>query len=223
MVWTELRGPGDLELPSVGPAGAPGVNGVFSNVTLAKVALYTIANADKGKSLDLSGGFYTVTWGAASGYDDDHVTFVYNASPTRFKILSIPGITGIGVTGDYWLPPLHHAIVRKSNGVWTLFRNPRWKTPRATTFDLYCNHATGSDTLNDGMDVSSPFQSWQRGLEFILNEVDPNTTSGPTRFEINMAAGVASDEGIHFSPHSFMGQGGQFVRTIFGAVPAAPS
>lgn len=218
MVWTELRGPGDLELPSVGAAGADGVNGILSNVTLLKSGIYSVANADKGKAIDMTGDFWALTFPAAASVDGDFYALVHNADAARFKKLVIPGISGFGVTGDYWLPPKHNAVVRKTNGLWTLEKSLRWKVPRATTVSIFCNHATGSDSLNDGMVIGSPFQRLQRALEFILNECDPNGTESPTKFQIEMAAAVTSDPGIHFSPHSFHGgQGGQFARVNFGA------
>lgn len=222
-MWTDLRNnAGVVEMPLRGPAGAAGANGLWSNTALAKTALYTVGNADKGKTIGASGGPYTITINAATTYDADFGIVIVNTDPLTKtgQILDGRGVL-IAASGhdSFWLYPGQTATLRRSGSAWRIEREKRWQAPKSTN-NIYCNNGTANgDTNNDGLRAASAFQTLQHALGWILDNVDPyGGAVNTTQWEIHMAAGVVSDPGAHFSPHAFPGaQGGAYVRIVGGA------
>lgn len=147
MVWTEVSGP-DLELPARGPAGAAGANGVLSNVRLAKSGAYTVANADKGKTFELTGGAYDLTFSAASGYDADFAVVVTNNTATA-KTLVLSG------HDDVILRDNEAVLVLNVNSAWMVlggFNNDYERESLTANRDYF----VGYDMGVGAMSVASP-------------------------------------------------------------------
>jgi hypothetical protein len=118
----------------------------ISSAPVSKTATYAILNADKGKSFYFGGAaYYTVTLGAAAGFDSDFRVQIIN-SDTRGKLISISGITA------FILWPSQTITVTNTGGTWSVDRlYQRWKPTTGQTF--YVN-PSGSDS-NDGLATGS--------------------------------------------------------------------
>lgn len=115
----------------------------LTNTRLAKTAAYTLVNADKGKTIALGGGaYYTLTVGAASGFDAAFMVILLNEDTVRAKLISVSGGT------NFYLYPGQTAILYTQNNVWQVFRSPRWQCPSGTI--VHVNGASGNDS-NDGL------------------------------------------------------------------------
>ncbi|MDE2472658.1 MAG: collagen-like protein [Bradyrhizobium sp.] len=128
---------------AIGPAGATGpagTPGFLTNTRLAKTTAYTLASGDNGDTVALGGSaFYTLTFGAASGYPTGYGVMVVNEDSGRAKALSISGI------GTVMLWPLQSCIVYAQNSAWqTQGCGARWRFPGNETF--YADATNGSDS-----------------------------------------------------------------------------
>ena len=169
-----------LDNGSVGPVPAAALpNGVISNIYLAKTANYTVGTSDAGSTISLSGGFFTLTFSAPSGYASTFCAQVINADTTRAKKLSISGGT------DYFLWPGQQDIICNSNNVWKSLNGPhRWVTSNATCYvDNVNGTVVGStDGLASG---TGAFNSFQGCYQNALKSFDTNGTL----FYVNLTAG----------------------------------
>lgn len=203
------------DLAAVAPAiqsAASSIGGAWLNSRLAKTANYTVLNADKGRTLALGGaGYFTLTFGTASGYDANFAVTVINEDSGRAKRIVLTG----GVT--FKLPPLQTAVIYNSNNVWQANRPTRWKHPGGT-LNLYADFTNGDDSANDGLaaGAGNAFKTVQAALYFLLDQVDfTGTAGGQTQAVVNMAASTTDTTGVHFSGPFVGAQGGAAV-TILG-------
>lgn len=116
-----------------------------TNGYISKTSTYAIVNADKGRSLYLGGSaFYTVSLGAASGYDSDFSIKIYNTDTNRGKTISVNGYS------SFILWPQQTVTIYNDNQIaWTITpRNQRWLVPSVPT--LYVDPSLGNDA-NDGL------------------------------------------------------------------------
>jgi hypothetical protein len=205
-----LRSP-VLALP--GRIGSNTILAALNNARLAKTGTYTVLNADKRKTVALSGSaFYTLTVNAASGYDADFQIMVVNEDTDRGKTIAINGIT------NFILYPGQTIIVFNQNNTWRTLGFGRWK--QGGTVNLYCDFTNG-DNLNDGLAAgsSNAKKTLQAVFDTLINDFDfKGTSSGPTRAVINMAASTTDTTGVHLGAHAFVGaQGGAAVKVIGGS------
>ncbi|MFO0989003.1 MAG: hypothetical protein U1F37_16870 [Alphaproteobacteria bacterium] len=114
----------------------------FGNERLAKTAAYTVANADKAKTIACASGPWTLTFAAAAGYDADFFVCVVNESAARAVKLSPSGGT------DLWLFPGQTALVLRQNTAWRILRPERWRLAAGVT--VHVDAANGSNA-NDGL------------------------------------------------------------------------
>lgn len=137
------------------------------NVRLAKTANYTVANADKRKTIALGGsGFFTLTFSAASGYDADFIVLVVNEDTGRGKTLAINGYS------NFILWPGQCVIIFNQNNVWRFNPPGRWKLTAAQSWQV--NHASGSNT-GDGLSTgAAAFATIQFAINVLLAQIDPN-------------------------------------------------
>lgn len=121
--------------------------GVDANVLNAQSANYPIANTDCGKTVQMSGGSWTVTLPAVAGFGSDCTVTVVNQSTTRGQKLS-------GFPSDLYpiLYPLQATVVKIINGAWATTHNPgRYKKQN---LNFYVDNSVGNDA-NDGLTTGS--------------------------------------------------------------------
>ncbi len=170
-----------------------GTNGVLSNTRLAKTANYTLANTDKGCTVALGDGFFTLTVNAASGYDANFAVIITNESASRGKFLAINGITA------FILWPLQTVILFNGNNTWNLspFNQP-WCSPNSIS--LFIDNVLGSDVagVTDGLStgtgafatVAHAISVAQQNLFPLGNNVTfnlPLTTSTPITEQVDFS------------------------------------
>lgn len=140
-----------------------GADGLFSNTYRGITAADTLLNSDKGKTIGMSGGFYTCTAGPTSNYDSTFAAVLSNEDTTRLKTILL------GNTA-YNLWPLHTATIRIQNNVWQIDYDSQWHL----TSDLtVCVATTGLDT-NDGLSSAGngPFLTIAKAAAFIQSYID---------------------------------------------------
>lgn len=121
--------------------------GVDANVLNPQTANYPIVNTDCGKTIQMSGGSFTVTLPAITGFDSKCVITVVNASTTRGQKLS-------GFPSDLYtiLYPSKTLQVKIVNGTWVTSINPgRW-AKQNVQFNV--DNSVGNDS-NDGLAAGS--------------------------------------------------------------------
>lgn len=116
--------------------------GAFGNERLAKTAAATVANADKAKTIACAAGPWTLTFGAAAGYDADFFVCVVNESAARGIKLAPTG------GAEVWLYPGQVAFVLRQDAAWRILRPERWRLAAALT--VHVDPAAGNDA-NDGL------------------------------------------------------------------------
>jgi len=153
----------------------------ISGIKLPVAGTYTIANADKGKTIVASGGYYTITIGTASGYDVDFQVFIYN-SDTRGKLIAIPGFA------NFIAWPNQFVLVTNTGTAWMASVPGRWKPPGATNF--YVDPALGNDN-NDGLAAGAgAFQTIQKAVSTLEQLCDGNFTINLANGTHNVGSGV---------------------------------
>lgn len=134
------------QIPSVLP-------GADLNLLNAKVANYTIANTDCGKTIQAGAGatgFFTITLPAVAGFATNCSVLVKNGDTARGKLLS-------GFPSDLYsiLWPSQAVGVEIINGVWATKINPGPYQLNGAANTLHVNHSTGSDSNNDCLGTGS--------------------------------------------------------------------
>ncbi len=121
--------------------------GGWNNARVAQTASYTVQNSDKGSTIALSNSaFFTLTFGAASGYDPNFVVMVLNEDTTRGKIIAINGLS------NFILWPKQSCLVFNQNNVWKVDRpNQLWLVDSVPTINV---DPSGSNN-NDGLSVGA--------------------------------------------------------------------
>lgn len=155
-------------------------NGVklWANERQAKTGNYTVVNGDNGTVISISGGSYTLTMDAASGYDAGFGIMIRNMDSTNYQTIAINGLA------TFRLEPRNSVMVLEDNDEWVLEgRRTRRSTSRANTYDL--STASGTVTFT--------------GLGFMPSQVLFRAfISGSA----NVGAGAASVSGEIISQHS---------------------
>lgn len=143
---------------------------VWSNTRLAKIAVYALANADKGKTVCLGGtAFYALTVAAASGFDSDYVVAIYNEDTGRGKSIQINGLS------NFILWPLQCVFLLNLNNVWSVVNKDRWRVLTTPTF--YVDTVSGLNT-SDGLGTSGTgsFATVQFAIDNIFANIDASNT-----------------------------------------------
>lgn len=125
----------------------PAARGPLTNARLAKTANYTVLNADKGSTFALGGSaFFTLTLGAASGYDANYSIIVLNEDSGRGKTIACNGLT------SFILWPGQSIIIFNQNNVWQILGRSRWTLTGNLTLNV--DPVSGVDT-NDGLSTGA--------------------------------------------------------------------
>lgn len=157
---------------------------ILNRARVAKTSGYTVANGDKGATIALAGGaFYTLSFGATSGYDNGFICLIVNedtyssqgsGTQGRAKLISAAG----GITFLLW--PGQTVMAFSTGGNWKFLPAPngtggagyRWKVPGAIT--LFVDPGLGSDA-NDGMTTGSGALATIAGAIIVLyQQIDCN-------------------------------------------------
>lgn len=164
----------------------------WSNTRLAKTANYTVTNADKSKTLALGGSaFFTLTLGAASGYDADFAIVVVNEDSGRAKRISPNGLT------SFLLWPKQAARIFNQNNVWTVDPSQqRFRPPAGVTLNV--DPVNGVDT-NDGMSTGAggAVLTIQQAVNYVIQGFDIGLSGAIT---IQLAAGTYSAGAVITGP-----------------------
>lgn len=139
----------------------------FSNTRLAKTANYTLLTADRDNTIALGGSAcFTLTVGAASGFDANFFVRIVNEDTGRGKILAINGYS------SFFLWPGQYIDLFNQNNTWR-FQRERWRATGTITF--YVNHADG-DNANDGLSTGAgnALATIQEGVNRVSQELDCN-------------------------------------------------
>lgn len=142
---------------------------------------YTAVSGDTGKTLNVSGGQFTITFGAPSGYSSVFTCLVVNRNTLACTFVAISGFSGSPV--KLW--PGESILLQRDGSTWAPCYNiapKRYKN--LAGINLYVgNGSTGSDTANDGLQSSRPFQKIQKAVDVAQFECDGGVT-------INILAGT---------------------------------
>lgn len=140
----------------------------WTNERLAKTADYTVANADRGKTLALGGtAYFTLTLNAASGYDANFAIRVVNEDTGRAKRISPNGLT------SFLLYPGQDCMVYAQNNVWKATNPGRWRLTGSVT--VYVD-GTNGNANNDGLASGSgnALATLQQAANMVRDSVDLN-------------------------------------------------
>lgn len=130
------------------------VSSALSNVRLAKTANYTLANSDKTKTVVLGGATqFTLTVGAASGFDSDFAVNVINQDTTASKILAVNGYS------NFTLDPGATVTLTNQNSAWFIINKPI----RSFSLSMFIDPA-GSDS-NGCLTALAPCLTPQRVID----------------------------------------------------------
>jgi hypothetical protein len=117
--------------------------GALGNERLAKAAAYTVANADKAKTIACAGAPWTLTFDTPLAYDADFAVLVLGENDTR--AIKIHFNTG---GADFWLYPKQTALIFRQGSGWYIVRPERWRL--STGLAIHVDPTAGSDA-NDGL------------------------------------------------------------------------
>lgn len=140
----------------------------WTNERLAKTADYTVANADRGKTLALGGSaYFTLTLNAASGYDANFAIRVVNEDTGRAKRISPNGVT------SFLLYPGQDCMVYAQNNAWKTTNPGRWRLTGSVT--VYVD-GTNGNANNDGLASGSgnALATLQQAANMVRDSVDLN-------------------------------------------------
>lgn len=220
VVGTQIAGDNTTKAAStafVTSAIIAGTSGAaLSNARLAKTAAYTVTNSDKAETIALGGSaFYTLTLGAASGYDANFQIRVLNEDTGRGKTIACNGIS------SFILWPGQTATVYAQNNVWIVDRPNRYRVPNSSQ-TLYVDTTNGND-VNDGMATGSGNAVktiFQAMVNIGARQFDFDASIGG-QLLIQLAAGTYAEE-IHW-PGQLVGGAGNATVKIIGnsASPAS--
>jgi hypothetical protein len=140
----------------------------WSNTRLAKTASYTVANQDKNSTIALGGAsFFTLTFGAAAGYDANFAVLVLNEDTGRGKTIALTG----GPTFILW--PLQSIIVFNQSNTWQALGRGPWTLTANANFVV--DPVNGLDS-NDGLAVGAG-NAWKT-LQGAYNNIVANLYTG---------------------------------------------
>lgn len=149
--------------------------GVACNAYNNQTTTYSVATSDCGKTIYLSGGFFTVTVPSVSGFATTCVVTIINGDTTRGKaIASDPGCTTEGI-----LWPSQSCTIEIQSTAWKVTSAAgRWRlagtTPGANTYTWYVDGTNGNEG-NDGLAASTgAFKGCQKAIDMVSNNVDAN-------------------------------------------------
>lgn len=138
----------------------------ITNVVDVKSAAYTVVSSDKGKTLELTGNFYALTFGAAASYDADFTVVAVNASSTRGKSIVLTGYA------TFRLYPRQMIMVFRINGTWQVFRQNRYRKP-VSAFTFHIDAVLGSNDY-DGLAAGAggSLLTGQEAIDRALGDID---------------------------------------------------
>lgn len=179
----------------------------WNNTRLAKTANYTLANADKFKTISLGGNaYYTLTIPVASGFDANFAVTITNEDSTvsggfhtgRGKTIAINGYP------NFILWPGQTFTLMSENNAWRFNYPGRWRVQGLPI--IFVNHASGNDS-NDGLATGSgAFATIQAAIFVYEHFVDCNGF-GPT---IQVADETFTENNVTHT-HSIIGYHGLLV------------
>lgn len=163
----------------------------LTNTRLAKVALYTVVNGNKGDTIALAGNAqYTLTFNAASTYDPNFSVVVINEDTGRGKTIACNGLT------NFILWPGQTCTVYNDNNVWRVVKPNRWILTGNLT--LFVN-PTGSDS-NDGLltGAANAFLTGQAAYDTISQQIDLASFSATISLDAGSGGSYSPASGTTF-------------------------
>ena len=175
-----------------------GLDGLFSNTYVAKTTTASIINGDKGKTISLGGNAcYTLTYGAASTYDDNFGNIIINSDTGRAKFISLNGTV-------HKLWPGQRATILNVNDVWKIEKPERWKLPGPTVFYV---DAVNGDNANDGL-APGAGGAWLQAMSLYSHAANSIDANGDFNFIIELADGTYTQE-MHLATQVVGRDGGE--------------
>jgi len=189
--------------------------------TNVKTASYTLQSSDCTKTVQISGGFFTFTLPAATGFSEGCWIILKNGdswSGGRGKALA-GAFPSDFTNGQGILWPTQAGAVKVVNGAWvTIVRPGRAKLPSGT-ITIFTDFANGTDTTGatDGLvNSASAFKSLQNAMYVACNEFEVNSLP-QTLLTFFMAASTTDTTGVHYAcPSIAGGQGGAYITVTGG-------
>lgn len=176
-----------------------GLDGLFSNNYVAKTTTATIVNNDKGKTISLGGNAcYTLTFAAASTYDNNFGVIVINADTGRAKFIDLNGAI-------HKLWPGQRATILNVNDVWKIDKPARWKLTAETVF--YADSTVGVNTTNDGL-APGAGGAWAGAMNLYTHIVENVDVGGDFNFILELADGVHT-QAMHLATQVIGRDGGE--------------
>lgn len=142
---------------------------------LDKTSAYSVTRNDDKKLIVLSANAgYTLTYGAASGYNAHHSNTVRNEGTTRAKVINV------GDGKIYRLYPGQQAEVSNSNGVWKVIKPNRFRPLGVSGISMWISPTTGINDNdlgagiagNDGLAITSPVRTPQEAYDRAVRDLD---------------------------------------------------
>lgn len=179
----------------------------LTNVRSAKTTTYAAVNADKGNTLALGGSaFYTLSFGAASGYDANFMVLVVNEDTGRGKTIACNGIS------SFILWPGQSVLVYNQNNVWKIFGRTRWKLTAGVTLFVDPAGSNNNDGLSTG--ASGALQTLNFAVNLVAgNQFDLFANAAP-QLTIQLADGTHTG-GLHY-PGVMVGGAGNATVVVQG-------
>lgn len=142
--------------------------GGWINRRLAKTAAYTVAQADCGMTLALSGGFFALTFPSAPTLDANHVNVLTNEDGSRAKLIHAVQVTSstsltVGTGSKAFTTSATLATFNKRIRAYSLATPSNWMS------GTFVSQSGGVLTLNiDTTNGSGTAADWQIGHETLL-------------------------------------------------------
>jgi hypothetical protein len=179
----------------------------FGNASTAVTASYTVSNADDGTTIAAGGNaFYTVSVGAASGYNPDFVAMISNIDTSRGKSISINGYS------SFILWPGQSFLLFNQGNAWQFNHPGRWVLAAGITWNV--NAASGSNS-SDGLGTGSgAFATIQYAVNVLQSQIDSRNFS----LGIQLAPGNYNENVLLLGQSSFGNS-----SIVFHGNPASPT
>lgn len=169
------------------------VSSALSNVRVAITTGTTIDNTSTYKTKSIAAGgsaFYTLTFGAASGFDSDYAVRVTNEDTGRGKLVALSGVA------SFMLWPGQTTVIWNSNAAWK-YENPgRWITSSAP-FKVTTTGNDNNDCLGTGSGACLTIQAAvNKGCDFVDGGVTVDVADGTYTAGVALAKNCLGLNGI---------------------------
>lgn len=202
---------GDMSINSSGAATVLSGTSINSNTSV------TLTTAHCGKTVQISGGYYTFTLPSTSGFSEGCKITVRNGDSFgtgRAKVLS--GFPSGFTNGQLMLWPGQTGAVQVANSTWVTERRPGRARLPSGTVNAYANFSLGNDANDCLASGASACKTIQQAMFLACQEFDLSAVS-QTNYTVNVAANVTDTQGVHYACHGVTGaQGGAAIYVSGG-------